>query len=107
VFQLSESDQEKLLKKIRTYKGDMSVLESAIGALVIGQQYGWRVIRMGHSNVSLTKYEKILVLKFKNVCPEYTDISERNVGVKLAKKLNAYWKVLQGRVPNQGKAMLQ
>lgn len=98
MIELSEKDQATLQKKIKTFKGQFDVLESALGALVVGQFYGWRVLRMCHSSRSWNKYEKVLGLKFQKVCPEYTDISERNLGIKIANKLGAFWKVAQGKV---------
>ena len=107
MFQLSEKHQEIFERKIRTFKGDMTVLESAIGSLVLGQYYGWRVLRMCHSSRAWNKYEKIIGLKFKEVCPEYTVISERNVGIKISRKINSFWAVVQGKVNNEGRRLLR
>lgn len=88
---------------IDKYHGDVSVLESSIGALVFGNKFGWRVLRISHSSHSYGKYEKILGLKFKEVCPEYTELSSRSVALNIANSMGKFWDLANGRVPFEGK----
>lgn len=81
---------------ILTYEGDAEALASAIGALMIGRKYGWRVLRIVISSPSYTKYQRVLGLDFKKVLPEKTDISERSRGYRIVTSLNNFWDVVKG-----------
>lgn len=83
------------------FKGNATTLESSIGALVLGQIYGWRVLRMMHGSNTYVKYEKILGVKFKDVCPDRGPLSERSFGLRVADKLGGFWKVVTGKVPGR------
>ena len=100
---LSNKDMNKLDNAIDLYTGPAQVLESAIGTLVVGQMYGLRVLKMCHTHSSLRKYEKILGLKFEDVCPEATEITSRCRGIQIAEKLGGYWKVVRGEVKVENK----
>ena len=100
---LSDCDMKKLDETIDSYSGPAQVLESAIGTLIVGQMYGWRVLKMCHTHSSLRKYEKILGLKFEDVCPQETEITSRCRGIQIADKLGGYWKVARGDVKVENK----
>ena len=97
MLNLSKTDLEKLERKIKKFKGLGTTLESALGALVVGQYFGWRVLRILHGNHTLDKYQDILGLKFQEVCPEVTELSGKNVGYKASRRIKDFWAVVQGR----------
>lgn len=80
----------------KAYRGDSSVLFSAIGALMVGRTYGWRVLRIVTSHASYTKYQRILEIDFKEVLPPETKYSERSLGYAIVTKLNNFWEVVRG-----------
>ncbi|MBF0370477.1 MAG: hypothetical protein HQL52_13575 [Magnetococcales bacterium] len=88
---------------VERYRGDGGVLEAAIGALFIGQYYGWRVLRILHSNSTYRRYEKILGVQFKEACPERGKYAFRSKGLQLADELKSFWKVADSAVaaPNR------
>ena len=88
-------------KAIETYNGDCSILQSAIGALHFGTKFGWRVLRISHSSHSYSKYEKILGISFKEICPERTALSSRSVALKLADSIGNFWGVAKGEIPGK------
>jgi hypothetical protein len=81
---------------METFKGDLTDLADAVGALNLGKVYGWKVLRIIYSPVTYRKYQKILGLDFKEVLEDKTDFSERNRGYKIALELNKYWEIVQG-----------
>lgn len=81
----------------KEYRGDSSVLFSAIGALMVGRTYGWRVLRIVTSNASYTKYQRILNIDFKEVLPEETPLSHRSLGYTIVKKVGNFWAVVRGQ----------
>lgn len=90
---------------IDRYHGDCSILESAIGALIFGTKFGWRVLRISHSSHSYGKYEKILGVKFKEVCPERTELSKRSLALRLADSMGNFWDLATGKVPGKSKEL--
>ena len=84
-------------KVSKNYKGDSDVLISAVGSLMVGRIYGWRVLRIIVSNPSYIKYQRILGLEFKSVLPEETEHSNKSIGYKIVKTLNNFWQVVRGQ----------
>ena len=103
LLEVDKELDEKLCKCISDFSGQVTVLESAIGTLVIGQHYGMEVVRMAHSPATLRKYQKVLDIKYADHCPETTPLTRKSVGVKVAEKLGGVWKVITGKVKVEGK----
>ena len=57
-------DDQKLMaiinRAIDKFHGDSSQLESAIGAVILGQHVGWKVLMLIHSRSTLKNYSKAL-----------------------------------------------
>lgn len=79
------------------YVGDVSYLSSAIGAVMLGRLYGWRVIRITTTSKVYTRHQRILSLDFKKVLPEETELSKKSIGYSLAKKLDKFWDVVNSK----------
>jgi len=93
-----------LRKSIAEFRGQMSVLESAFGALIMGQHYGTRVLLMCHGQATLKKYEGVLGIKFSDHCPERGILANKSRGLNIADKLGGFWKVVTGKVKVDKKA---
>jgi len=78
------------------YKGDVSILASAIGALVLARWVGWQAIRLMHSRITFNKYERILGIKFKDEFPEQGPDAVEMRGIVMLKKLGKFWQALSG-----------
>ena len=104
VLQLESVERGKLIETIQKYRGQSTTLESALGALIVGQHYGWRVLKIVHGNRTYNKYQDILGVKFEDLCPERTEISHRSLGLAAADRLNSFWAVVRGKrkVANKG-----
>ncbi len=103
---LSEEQEQIILKNIKEFRGVGTTLESALGALIMGQYFGWRVLKILHNPLTYRSYEKILGVKFQDVCPETTGYSEtKSVGYAITQKLGSFWAVVMGRrkVADKGK----
>jgi hypothetical protein len=57
---LSEEQEQILLQNIKEFRGVGTTLESALGALIMGQYFGWRVLKILHNPLTYRRYEKIL-----------------------------------------------
>lgn len=96
MINLDEELKEHLEKAIKDFRGSATTLESALGAVLIGQTFGWRMLKMIHNPSTYSKYEKILGIKFRDYCKEETKNTQRNVGMKAAVKLKAFWEIVRG-----------
>lgn len=83
-------------KAIANYYGDMSSLESALGMLKIGYQYGWKVLVLLHSKSTIRKYEAILNINIREEFPEEGPTSHRSMALTISKKLGNFWKIVSG-----------
>lgn len=92
---------KKLQHTIRTYEGDLKLLETAVGAYVIGQMYGWRVISVCHSPSTVARCNRILGFELQEVCPAITPLSRRVNGIRLAEKIGDFWDVARGHNPGK------
>lgn len=88
---------EHIDKVASEYIGDISHLSSAIGAVMLGRVYGWRVIRIITSSKIYTRHQRILSLDFKQVLPEETEFSKKSIGYSIAKKLDKFWDVVNSK----------
>jgi hypothetical protein len=106
LIDVDDKTDEILRKSIAEFSGQVTVLESAIGALVIGQHYGTRVLLLTHGQATIKKYEAALGIKYTDHCPERGSLSEKSIGLKFADKLGGFWKVVTGKVKVEKKAWL-
>jgi hypothetical protein len=83
---------------IRTFKGMLDDLESALGMLRIGHHVGWKVLYMAHSKKTVRKYEEILNIRIRDIFPEKGPSADRSLGLALAEKYSNFWKVVSGEI---------
>lgn len=107
----SEKDMMDIIRKaITDYRGDSSILESAIGALVWGRHIGWHGLRLMHSGRTFKRYEDALGIKFKDVLPTRTDKSRRLNGIryldKISETVGKFWQVVTARMVSAKEAAL-
>jgi hypothetical protein len=99
---------EHLANRIKEFNGNFLILESAIGALIVGQLVGWRPLTLIHSYKTIKRYQEVLDLDFKgklpwdqdrNVMPEEGVFARKSVAYEVALKINDFWKVFRGEAP--------
>ncbi len=83
-------------RAIEAYEGDAMVLESAIGAFMLGRWVGWQPLRLMHSRLTWNRYQEILGVKFMEVLEARTEHSEEMWGIRLADKIGRFWQVFSG-----------
>lgn len=92
-----------LNERIRTFKGNFDVLESALGALIIGRVAGWRVLRLLHSPQTYRRYEAILGLEFQGsfpwsdelVMPERGPYAKKSVALRVTDAVGGFWDLVK------------
>jgi hypothetical protein len=96
---LTEDQQKHLLHILTTYRGDGPVLQAALGALLLGRVYGWRVLRVAYSSATYAKYQRLLQVDFKQWCEPTTEFTHRHRGYEMIGKLDNFWKIIKSEVP--------
>ncbi len=105
ILMLDEETEQIILQQMKEFRGVGTTLESALGALVMGQYFGWRVLKILHNPGTYRRYEKALGIEFKNVCPEITELGkQKSIGYAITEKLGSFWAVVMGKrkVPEKG-----
>jgi len=102
--ELTDKQEKSVKKSIRSYRGNAAKLEGAIGALVVGSNYGWRVLKIIHSPATYKNYEKILGVEFQDICRERTPLSKKSFGLAVADKIKSFWAVATGKKAVKNKA---
>ncbi|NOR19947.1 MAG: hypothetical protein GQ538_07660 [Xanthomonadales bacterium] len=80
-------------------RGQVTQLESALGTLLVGRQFGWKVLYLVHDKKTLRRYEEILGVEFRAVLAEEGPLAERSLALRLARKAGNFWKAVKGEIP--------
>ncbi len=82
--------------------GQAPDLESAIGMLMVGRLFGWKVLYLVHSRRTINKYVEILgISDCQEFFPAETENSKRSMGYKIASKVSNFWKAVKGEYPGK------
>ena len=81
------------------FEGSIDELQKAIGMLMTGDLFGWRVLILVHNKRTIRKYEEILGIDVKEFFPEEGPYAYRSVGYTIATKLGNFWKAVSGDIP--------
>ncbi len=97
---MTDKDILKLIDSAATeFNGNLNELGSAIGMLMLGRRYGWKVMLLTHSPGTIRKYLKILGLKsLRDVLPELGDLSARSNAWRMVEGTSNFWKVVRGQI---------
>jgi len=82
-----------------TRRGYLDEIESAIGMLIVGRHFGWKVMYLVHSKKTIKKYEEILGVKIRKVLPASGEQAKRARAWRMAENLSNFWKAVKGEVP--------
>jgi len=96
---------EVIDRAIRDGSGQLDELESALGMLLLGHHYGWKVLYLIHSKKTIRKYEEILGIKVREFFDPTGPSSPRSIGLAFAEKYPNFWKVVSGdvKIPDRRK----
>ena len=94
---LSDEEVMRMVRKSWAgFEGDTTVLMSAIGALVLGREIGWKGVRVCLAAATYRKYERVLGIRFRDCLPERTKDSSRLCGIRMADQIGKFWQALSG-----------
>jgi hypothetical protein len=81
---------------VDAFDGQSDELEAALGMLVLGYYYGWRVLVLWHSKKTIRKYEEILGIKVREEFQEEGPLAARSKAYEIAKEVSNFWKAVSG-----------
>lgn len=100
--QLSPEEKEQYFEIItratESFHGQIDELENAIGMLMTGRLFGWRVLIIMHNKRTIRKYEEILGINIREMFPPEGPLAYKSLGYKIARKVSNFWKVVSGDV---------
>jgi hypothetical protein len=97
---------EIVQKASANYVGDFHILQASLGALMLGRFYGWRFLRLVLSRSTYRRYEKVLDIKFNEVCPERGPLIEKSFGMRIVDEMGKFWLAVKGMVKVENKQKL-
>jgi len=90
---------KKIDAAIETYTGDVMLLESAVGTLLVGRHLGWKPLVLMHDKKTLRKYEKILGISFREALDAVGPKAHKSAAWNLSQKISNFWKAVSGEIP--------
>jgi hypothetical protein len=95
---ISDKDlQEKINSVCASYVGQLDELYEAVGMVMVGRLYGWRVMRLATSQ-RVWAHVKLLFGDPKDLMPERGVFSHKSVGLNACDKIGEYWAVVKRHV---------
>jgi len=87
-------------KQFKNFRGDLGEFESAVGALIIGQHMGWRVLLLAHDRRTIDKYGKMLGVDFKDgkTMPEVGKLAHKSLAWNAYQGVTNFWKAVKGEI---------
>ena len=98
--QLSDSELIALFDEaIVEFSGNINELKGAIGALMIARQFGWKPFLLMQDKRTITKYERILGVSFRELTPEIGPKAKKSNAWRAAQHIKNFWKAVKGETP--------
>lgn len=103
----SDEDVNRLICRASwEFKGQADDLCMAVGCLVVGRLFGWRVLRIILDGKDYAKYQRILALgldepgefHFNKWMRETDKLSYKSVGLSLVEAVGDFWSAVKGRL---------
>lgn len=90
---------ELVNKKTIGFRGLLNELEGAIGMLIVGRHFGWKVLLLIHDKKTIKKYETILGIDIRVDLPEVGKHADKSVAWVAVQKIKSFWKAVKGEEP--------
>lgn len=105
-LQIPPEVQSIIDRAVIGYHGDARVLQSAIGALIVGLYIGRRPLLLIHGTSTLRKYQRILGADFHDLLPEEGVLCDRSLGYRISKRVGRFWDSVRGTAPGRSPELL-
>jgi hypothetical protein len=83
---------------IKKFRGNSRKLSNAIGYLMIGRKFGWKIMYLMYDRAAIRDYEKILGISSKEF-PDEGPLAHKSIAWSGLKKVVNFWKAVRGEEP--------
>ena len=84
-------------KAMVDFEGPFEELESALGMLLMGRLFGWRVLLLIHNKRTIRKYQEILGgVDIREMFPETGPFARKSNAFRWVEKFGEFWKAVSG-----------
>jgi hypothetical protein len=90
---------QQLYESVARYQGRADVLRNALGATIMAQFMGWRVVKMLYGATVYKKYQKIVGIDFESYFPEEARSARKSSAYRVWKETDRFWDIVTNRVP--------
>lgn len=90
---------EQVNSALQTFEGDCHEMESAVGALFLGRQFGWKPLFLIHRPSTIRKYEEYLGITFRDVMPDVGPFADKSNAWRALGGVSSFWKAVKGEIP--------
>jgi hypothetical protein len=101
---MKEITEQEMIRKIEevstNFKGQLDDLQAAVGMLVVGRLFGWKVMRLVSSRRHWTVACKLFG-DLKELLPDRGLLVHKSVGLELVDKAGDYWGIIKGEVSRE------
>jgi len=97
---------EIINKASENFKGQIDELENAIGMLMTGRLFGWKVLVIIHNKRTIRKYEEILGINIREMYLPEGPLAYRSIGYKIARTVSNFWKAVSGDIKIENRRTL-
>ena len=95
--QISDEELQKQISiVVEQYTGQIDDLYQAVGMIVVGRLFGWRVMRLASSRRCWTKATQLFGDP-KELMPARTSLSRKSVGLSVIDAVGGYWDFIKGK----------
>jgi hypothetical protein len=95
---INDIEFNQMITEVSTnFIGQLDDLQAAVGLLVLGRLYGWRVMRL----ISSTRHWSVTTRIFgdpKQLLPERGILAHKSQGLKIVDQAGIYWEFIKGHV---------
>lgn len=78
------------------FRGQFDQLESALGMLLLGRLFGWKVLALIHNKRTIRSYEQVLGISIRDEFPEEGPLAFKSLSFSTVKELGEFWKAVSG-----------
>jgi hypothetical protein len=96
---LTHEQAEQIEQVCTDFHGQLDDLYKAVGMMVVGQLYGWKVMRLVSARSTWTTATKLFGDP-KTLMADEGKLAHKSYGLQMIKKTeNLYWEFVRGQVP--------
>ena len=87
---------EKVDEVIVQFRGQIDDLSGAVGLVMLGRMFGWRVVRLTLPRRTWATATKLFDCDLKQLLPERGRYAHKSLGLNIVDQIGGYWDFIRG-----------